>query len=403
MKKAEVLMTFFILLVLLIGCGVNHPVVDSSTSTNDPDPTVEVITPSPSNVTGVAVESKPIRKMIFGEKNGTEFYFQSLTTGGTQAFQNPLEIVDFLDRNLNGCNLIGITNNGYLSSPLIGANGINWLMQFDVQDLLNDKLLFPPLLSPDNQKIAYLIGSGDLISGMEFTEYEYQDLIVKKVNGEQREFQLTSNGGARNILSRRYADLLSLWSPNSQWIAFSDLDSNGVFQIFVSKFDGSNEIQISHRQVRDDNPFDFSYDVAWAPSSEYLAVSFFDGSLKTEILSVSYKGERDVIEDSSPLWWVSDNELLIMNMRGVALYDIKSRIVKDIIDNTQQRLFLIGPFGSREKVGYFLTDPLSLLDSSFFVYDIRENYLQRIDRIKLPSEKTEFWLFLPDEMNGDCE
>lgn len=402
MSKAVHLLTLLILLFLITGCGVTPSAGDSPAPIHDPDPTAVATDPFPANAAEVEPEDNTTRLMLFGEKNGVRLFVQSLTTGETQTYQNPVGIVDLLDRGFDGCDLIAITEKGYLAAPFNSNGGSNWLAQFTLQDLIKEKILFPPLLSPDNQKIAYLAGNGELISGMELSEYEYQDLIVKKIDDEQGEFRLTSNGGAKTIISRRYTEFLSIWSPNSQWILYSDLDQKGSYQLFISTFDGSQKIQITQREVVNEGPFEFTYDGAWAPSSEYLAVSYFDGSLKTEILSVPDAGERDVIEDSTPLWWVSDDELLIVHQRGVALYDVKSREVKEIVANTQQRLHLLAPFGGREKVGYFLTDPSNLLSSSFFVFDIREHDLQKIELIRLPSEKTEFWLYLPNGLDGNC-
>lgn len=397
---------FFILSVLvgivLVSCGHNQLATEQvSLSTSTPllvptkkypvvqtTPNSETISPMPCKNSDAEIkESNQLSSIVFGEEGGRGYTIQNLNESVFSDFQNSDNIVSFIDWDKDGENLIGLTSSGYANlNDKLGIS--NWLYTFDEGN--TKPWLYPPLLSPDKKKVVYLFGRGQFMEGMLLSVFEFQDMVVKSIENNSEEYTISLNGGARNMFSSRYGDLLSVWSPDSEWIVFSDYDDNGNYQFYISRFDGKAKRQITNRSVNGEDIFGPNYSVAWSPSSDRLAISFEDGDLQTKIITLADEREEKTITDAYPLWWTNDEELIlrINDKQVIALYNPFTKQTTSIIDLSNQTAGYFSPFENTTKIGFFCC---SQEDYQLHVYDIQSKNTELFPKIKFPTEGLEYW------------
>jgi hypothetical protein len=148
----------------------------------------------------------------------------------------------------NGCHL-------FIRGRLLDLHGnIVWQMPGLVERGWQEAGFGGTRLSPNREWLAYPFESGFPT----YSSSEFVDIETIKLDTLDPPIRLTQHGVA-------YAP--PAWSPDSQWLAFSDLDENGVLQIYRATSDGrtiqplTNHSEVVGRVEA----------LAWSPDGRYLA------------------------------------------------------------------------------------------------------------------------------------
>jgi hypothetical protein len=156
-----------------------------------------------------------------------------------------------------------------------------------------------PVLSPDAKWVAYTTFSGQ----QEYFGSEFQDIEVIAVSRPDRPFVLTTRGGAWQ----------AAWSPDSQYLAYSDYDDAGVPQLYRSRPDGSESVQLTQFEARGAR----AHTLKWSPLKNLIAfVVYSPGPRESTVWTVSPDGTgltemgADVGDFIPDLWWSADGRSL---------------------------------------------------------------------------------------------
>lgn len=142
--------------------------------------------------------------------------------------------------------------------------------------------------SPSQTFIAYLVFSGEHF----YATSEFQDLEVVAANHQSERYRLTSNGGTLD-----YA-----WSPDGQYIAYSDYDASGVRQLYRSRPDGSEKIGLTFftekGASRGEPAGNFLGKPVWSPDGNRIGletgVTNEDGTVTFSLWMLDTNGEAQV-------------------------------------------------------------------------------------------------------------
>lgn len=110
-------------------------------------------------------------------------------------------------------------------------------------------------LSQDNQWLAYQMWSGS----QTYDSAESVDIGVVRLDEPLVPYFLTEFGGASQVA----------WSPDEEWLAFSDYDSNGILQVFRATPDG----RIIQQLTRHVEPLAQIGYLTWSPNGDQIAYS----------------------------------------------------------------------------------------------------------------------------------
>ncbi len=225
-------------------------------------------------------------------------------------------------------------------------------------------------ISPDLNWIAYLSVGGY----QDYDHYEIQNVNVISVDGLSGPYTLTQNGGARQ----------AAWSPDSQWIAYSDYDMDAVQQLFISHADGSNKRQLS--AFTDSNLSIISYQ--WSPNGQ--AITFVQSSSNSSYLGIINLENQEItfygFTAIGRFWWHSETTIIaqvipqgvpIQHSADVAIVRIDTltgRIHEILMAALlpQRNIWLPGPIDA-ETIGFFSSNNFYLLDLSTQQYSIAFN------------------------------
>jgi hypothetical protein len=220
----------------------------SSTPTHTPNPL-----PTPTITPVVTSLEGPLLAFYFQPTDQTEGEFSLLLFDvGTKTFRHirndlvnhPFEPQWFG----NGCHL-------FIRGRLLDLHGNTvWEMPGLVERGWQEAGFGGTRLSPNQEWLAYHVGSG--LPGSNSAEFE--DVETINLNTLDPPIRLSQHGVA-------YAP--PAWSADSQWLTFSDLDENGVLQIYRATPDGrtiqplTNHSELVGRVET----------LAWSPDGRYLA------------------------------------------------------------------------------------------------------------------------------------
>jgi WD40 repeat protein len=241
------------------------------------------------------------------------------------------------------------------------------------------------LFSPSEEWLTYLVITGDW--GMSYADAETQDVRLLKIDGEspQNARLLTSRGGAR-------PDAV-VWSPDGQYLAFTDFDEKGFQQVFLFSLETGLISQISHFGGEMKN--EQIVTIKWSFDSNYLAFAIYrdlsapdqdtgaiyvydlkNGHFQMLNIRISFIYAQDI-------WWGEGHRLLI-NQRlqnelststdfAIVWFDVKKNVIirKLTQDEIGAESFLVVPLA--DDLDRILITGLPFPE--IYIYDFTNNEL----------------------------
>lgn len=233
-----------------------------------------------------------------------------------------LSVVDSLVNSFDGgigsiranCRFISIFGGSYqINITMVDQKG-NIIENKEIQ-FYNEspKYQYGYSISPDGNWVAIKEASGEW--GQAATDAAFQDVAIVAVNSKTAETmkQLTEHGGA-------FVHHLT-WSPDSNFLSYSDNDKNGANQVFIYDPHSGRKQQVT--QFTDHKIID---ELKWSNDSTTLAASVYDKQ-KTESGYVAINGKMVLISipnqvvwstelgskvfNGFTFWWGSGNKILV--------------------------------------------------------------------------------------------
>src|SRR5690606_17827181 len=133
-------------------------------------------------------------------------------------------------------------------------------------------------------------------------ELEYLRLEILDRLDPEFQIELAPNGGAYTFA----------WSPDGNWLAFSDFDDNFILQIYRATPDGEMVEQLTHH-LEDPGVL---HAITWSPDGQhiaYAAQALLSGQLEGWVGLISLPDSRtmaikpDYFQYARDLWWSEDS------------------------------------------------------------------------------------------------
>jgi hypothetical protein len=371
-----------------------------ATQTQTQKPTQHYTTTPPSATPVINFEN-PV--LIF-KGFSPSFYIVDMMNGDGRLLRTKGEIIgDILTWN-EACKIIARVESGIAEINLDGKV----IRSIFSEDQLPDspeglKWFLKP--SPDEQWISYRLGLGEYYDGFdsERTRHEFEYLLIQSIDGSQGPYQVSSGGST----------VIWAWSPDSQRVAYADVDETGIHQVYAVNPDGSQR----HKLTNFDADFPIE-GLEWSPDNHHLAVEYLlrDGYPERNIRVVSDEEnpQMDLYRGLWLLWWKDVDTLLAYEPQGyfdgvIKQLDVGShRIVGSAHVNTDRRYIV--PLGSQRKVGFLNFD--ENFDDHLSVYDTERHTITDFPNISFYSQPEiydylggllDYMIASPDSFSGESE
>jgi len=262
--------------------------------------------------------------------------------------------------------LIRIDVNGHIKEEILNINNIN----FDGKIILTSISI-----SPDEQWIAFISGTGH----QEYSTYEFQNLVTVPVYRQNNHiYQLTDRGLVSDFS----------WKPDGSFIAYVDVDTSNIQQVFTSEPDGSKLKQLTHFTLEDLK----IKSLLWSPTGERIAIAIMEETTGVNYLVVMDANldekkipvQLQLMEETIEYWW-TQNDIIVVKAPTTdnGLNTLASKTLSwysgttgeklgelDLMLLSNQVIMLPGPLTNSGKVGFFS-------DHSFYIYDIFSLHIEK--------------------------
>ncbi len=383
------------------------PVFSTPVRTQDVTSKPMLATPSPSKT----MSPRPVTTVTAGPTSTNildgkliilrEFsvnYLEDIQTGRGYNLFAEGKSIDILRWGGNGCTIIVATRDGIIEMDLQGKI-LRDIFPFNrLPDVVDGHILIDPpyyrraidMLSPDESWVSYRIGSGSYEQrgdDIEPYRFKFENLETMSVDGTQGPYKLSQNGGAWR----------AAWSPDSQHIAYSDYDEQGIHQLFIISTDGGNRKQITAftgRQVE-------IMKILWSPTGDKIALHVDqdgDGSDdETIVQKIDGNTPPKELINIFAVWWRDNNSFVA----GRVIEQEPRHGELIILDTTTNYEFKIGLegcyrinlFGNPSMVGCLT------YDDKFVVYDTNTSNTVEYPNF-IPLQDTQYWIAAPDSYPG---
>jgi WD40 repeat protein len=164
-----------------------------------------------------------------------------------------------------------------------------------------------PALDPNEKWIAYTVLSGQ----QTYAGAEFQNIEVVGGTDNAPPVVLTTRGGAAK----------AAWSPNGEHLSYSDYDSAGVAQLYVSNPDGKNKSQLTYFTMTDT----IISTIQWSPIGNAIAFAARDSNRLGSLWIVSIDSSKltkattiDASESVEKIWWGGDGKIIAAYARSTS-------------------------------------------------------------------------------------
>ena len=426
-------LTFFLLLVSCIlvaasACSSESTAISpmSTTVTKRGQQVTTVVKPSP------FLEAEPFKEPIISTSTGTPYFIrptpvatiasQSIvlspgtlllatnlghelilidaSTGIERDFFRNRIWADFVEWRENGCHLV--VRNEYGDYHLVNILG-EW-----IETLFSYSLLEKPGVAPYGNVVSF---SPDYdwiwfwhVDGRPYDEmgpesrYEVQDIYIISSDVKLGPFKITRNGGG----------WLAEWSPDGEKIAFTDYDSSGTAQVYVSTIKGQDYARVTNfdkPSTFDELGTDIDL-IDWSPDGKHLAITYTNPQKErrnhaTIILNPENAQAVYELKNSRFLWWIDESTFLLEALTDQGTKVIYSQSVGTsvegplLLEADYPNIRQIHSFVAPHLVGFFAL----VKDWQFFVFNSIDGSVTSFPWIGMPTDLLE-WVATPATFPG---
>jgi WD40 repeat protein len=303
MKKRNVVLAICMLVIFSTGCMENNVTVTNIASPSlPPELTVAGTTTSLPATDDSSHLLEGLYIAIAGRDHGSLFLVD-VKTGIYQKLEIPGEIgINIYGWSKDICTLIVGTETNRIIQIDVNGSIKKEILQTDELDFNGRMILTTVSLSSDENWLAFISGTGN----QEYATYEFQNLIVVSVQGEEYKIYQLTNSGLINGVS---------WKPDSSALAYNDVDNNGIQQVFISNPDGSERLQLTHF---DKEGFVIK-SLQWSPTGEKLAFLVSEKEGNTNSLTIVDTSLSNKVTSIGPIagikeYWWSPDDVVVANI-----------------------------------------------------------------------------------------
>lgn len=322
-----------------------------------------------------------------------DYYIEDITTGRGHPLipDHPFRLLDWGE---DGCTLLVHWGADIAEIDLQG--NLVQILFYDATVPARDGATSFARISPDNEWVYYLVGTGtegncadDYMEARD-CYYEYNDIETMSVSGEDGPYRLSQRGGAWK----------AAWSPDGQFVAFSDYDENGIDQLYIASRDGSNRQQLTFY----DTGSLLIMGIHWSPDGERIALIVDrtgdfsgDATIVIEVNSLAISTFNDIIAQ----WWRNEETIIALQIAGeeIGYSNIGNIITVDTLSNRVSPLYdggcsRINSFGNPSMVGCLT------IDDEFYVINSLTHSFERYPQFDLYLPSLYYWIAAPESFPG---
>jgi hypothetical protein len=361
--------------------------------------TPPTVTPKPTNtVTPTVIFGNQV--VIFVDLGQHYYVMDSLDGVGRYVYEGGQygERIYYIQSWDEGCEIIAAVDSGFAEINLQG-DIVRFIFFWEIipPDLEGNPHFFK--ISSDEKWISYRIGTGEFHDSLNLdrVRYDVEYLLIQSIDGKQGPYQVSSGGST----------IIWAWSPDSQRVAYGDVDEAGIHQVYAVDPDGSQRYQLTS--------FDVDHKIEglqWSPDSSRLAIEYWlsDNGSERDILVVNDEDHprADLYRDLHLLWWKDEDTLLGFERQGyiegvIKQLDVGSKqVVGSVHADTSGRNLI--PYGSRRKVGFLNIDyDLSVYDTERHTVTDIPNISYRKPEIRDYLGVLDYMIASPDSFPGERE
>jgi len=302
-----------------------------------------------------------------------------------KVFELPLDekFPTFLDWKNNGCDLLIRTEQGNLETVNLDGEWTNTMFSVsDLKHIDSDPYAYYISPSPDENWLWYWHVSGNFLyeMGPEF-QYEVQEVFTISRDLKQGPYQISKNGGGWTLS----------WSPDSEYLAFSDLDEHGRLQVFIATKEGADKKQITNFEYKEGK----ITDIEWSPNGNFLAIVFYRGVHDTTVIELENNNVMYQENNARFLWWIDNSNVFIRDESSLRSYNLQNdQPVFTIPEIDYPHIRQFQPFVYPHLAGFFAKDDLNL-----FIFNGLNGNVIQIPTVQAPIDLIE-WTTTPVDFPG---
>lgn len=235
-------------------------------------------------------------------------------------------------------------------------------------------------LSPDEKYFGYILGKGHL----EYDHFKFQQILIGNSTGRS-EALLALEGGAWGVY----------WANNSNTIAYSDYDEEGVLQVYLYDF-----VTAENSQVTRFTGNDFLVrEIKWSPSDNYLILEYLYKSKQNKKYLILNLDKNIVefeteVDNYSGVWWKSETEVLLVKEEGRNIYVLQKNI--KITGESKKFSFSVGELDrmSFMKFSEYDNKLISFSYENMIYIDLSSNEIIKLSDVWRPPVWFRDWQFI---------
>jgi hypothetical protein len=268
---------------------------------------------------------------------GGEVYLEDMNTGMIRPLSPKVVIFrqdDFLGWKSSGCSFVYRTQDRDIIEVDLHGSIVNTLYSVsDLSELVPPESDFTVSVSPLEDSLTFIKMTGERLEHPDMgLHYENENVFLLLLKNTNDLRQVSQNGGA----------WISQMSNDGQFVAYTDYDAEGRFQIFVYSVKDNKRTQISFYSEQESALGSLS----WSPDNLYIAKTGFYFPFDVEVLDVLSHSSIE-FQDAETFWWEQNHIFAIWKEGKIQWFSAtQNEAVKILkgVNNLQSRLHPISTF-----------------------------------------------------------